>query len=123
MRHAIYAIPLLVALTMNVGAALAQSGLPLPANTSPEWISILASQGIAVVLVIWWIVKGYPAWLKQWGDDLAKQREEFHGWRKEIADDVRGMRSNLDARPCLLANESLLTRLLERLDTKDTKAQ
>jgi hypothetical protein len=111
MRHVLYTLPILTALLLNMGSALAQTG-DLPSATSPEWLGIFASQGIAVVLVVWWIAKGYPQWLAQWSKDLQAQREEFHGWRRDISEDIRQMRTNLDARPCLLANDSIIAKLL-----------
>ena len=116
MRLLVYALPLLFALVLNLGAAVAQTGLPDNPSAAPEWAGIFVSYGLAGVMILWWIAKGYPAWLAQWSADLTKQREEFHSWRREIADDIRGMRSNLDTRPCLLTNDSIISRLLALAD-------
>jgi hypothetical protein len=58
--------------------AYAQDGDLIP-GVSP-WLTILATQGLAVLLVIWWIVKGYPDW-------VAANQKQQEQWRQERKDD------------------------------------
>jgi hypothetical protein len=108
-------LPLPLAFMLQVAscvqiACAAQSEDLIP-GVSP-WLTILATQGLAVLLVVWWIVKGYPDWVS------ANQKQQ-ECWRDERKEDSRlhlamyertlqqltELTVSIRQKPCLLENK------------------
>lgn len=99
------ALPLIAALLVSIsGIAFAQD---IDTITGiPDWASFIMSQGLAITLVIWWIMKGHPEHLKNMKDALAAQdtrherdwkltRDEQCQQHEAIAEELRGLRGDL----------------------------
>ena len=84
-------LPLPLAFVLQVLAceqiAYAQTSDLIP-GVSP-WLTILATQGLAVLLVVWWIMKGYPDWV------VANQKQQ-ELWRAERKEDHQALVSTLE---------------------------
>jgi hypothetical protein len=105
-------LPLPIALGL-IATAVAQTsnGSELIPGVSP-WVTLLATQGLAVLLVVWWIMKGYPDWIKT----TEKQQELWRAERKDdhnayvttlerFTDKLGDLTTTIKQRPCQLDKE------------------